>query len=123
STRTTSRFVRSPLSWGCIAPRSTGRLVVRRDNRGICDMASMNLHFLDARGALTGLVGWLRRCLTDTHEKAAGLMPLQPLHVVVQTGERIIPEKGHPGYAPKYGVVLLPVDPDNPARKDNADAA
>lgn len=37
-------------------------------------MASMNLHFLDARGALTGLDGWLRRCLTDTHEKAAGLM-------------------------------------------------
>ncbi len=86
-------------------------------------MASMNLHFLDARGALTGLDGWLRRCLTDTHEKAAGLMPLQPLDVVVQTGKRIIPEKGHLGYAPKSGVVFITVDPDNPALKANADAS
>lgn len=86
-------------------------------------MASMKLHFLDARGALTSLDEWLRRCLTETHENAADLMPLRPLDVVVQTGKHIIPEKGHLGYAPKPGVVFITVDPDNPALKANVDAS
>ncbi|MBM3578416.1 MAG: peptidase [Alphaproteobacteria bacterium] len=86
-------------------------------------MASMKLHFLDARGTLTALHHWLHKCLTETHEKAAGLMPLQPLDVVVQTGKRIIPEKGHVGYTPKPGVVFITVDPDNPALKANVDAS
>lgn len=34
-------------------------------------------------------------------------MPLQPLNVVAQTGKRIIPEKGHLGYAPKPGVAFI----------------
>lgn len=63
-------------------------------------MPFIKLHFLDARGALTDFHDWLHNCLTETHEKAAGLMPLQPLDVVVQTGKRIIPEKGHLGYRP-----------------------
>lgn len=83
----------------------------------------MNLHFLDARGALTDLHDWLHNCLMKTHEKAAGLMPLQALDVVVQTGKRIIPEKGHLGYAPKPGVVFITVDPDNPALKANVDGS
>lgn len=86
-------------------------------------MSSMKLHFLDARGALTDLHDWLHQCLTETHKKAAGLMPLQSLDVVVQTGKRVIPEKGHLGYAPKSGVVFITVDPDNPALKANVDAS
>lgn len=59
----------------------------------------MELHFLDARGTLTDIREWLHHCLTETHEKAAALMPLQPLDVVVQTEKCIIPEKGLLGYA------------------------
>lgn len=85
-------------------------------------MASMKLHFLDARHA-PDIHDWLHNCLIETHQKAASLMPLQPLDVVVQTGKRIIPEKGHLGYAPKPGVVFITVDPDNPALKANANAS
>lgn len=86
-------------------------------------MAFMELHFLDARGALTDIHKWLHNCLTETHEKASGLMPLQPLDVVVQTGKRIIPEKGYLGFAPKPGVIFITVDPDNPALRANFDAS
>lgn len=86
-------------------------------------MPSMELHFLDARGALTDIHDWLRHGLRDTHEKAAVLMPLQPLDVVVQTGKHIIPEKGHLGYAPSPGIVFVTVDPNNPALHANLDSS
>lgn len=84
-------------------------------------MSSMKLHFLDARGALTDLHDWLDQCLSETHKKAAGLMPLQPLDVVVQSETRVPPEKGHLGYASMSGVVFITVDPDNPALRANVD--
>jgi uncharacterized protein YjaZ len=86
-------------------------------------MSSITLHFLDARGTLAEIGGWLRQCLTETHEKASGLMPLQPLDVVVQSGKRVILEKGHLGYASEPGVIFVTVDPDNPALRANADAS
>lgn len=86
-------------------------------------MSFINLHFLDARGALTDIRGWLHDCLTQVHARAAGLIALQPLDIVVQTGKRIIPEKGHLGYAPKPGVVFITLDPDNPALRANANAS
>jgi uncharacterized protein YjaZ len=89
----------------------------------ICGMSSMELHFLDARGAFTEIRTWLQDSLTETHEKAVALMPLRPLDVVVQTGKRVIPEKGHVGYAPKPGVVFVTVDPDNSALHANVDGS
>lgn len=86
-------------------------------------MSSMVLHFLDARGTLADIRGWLQDSLTATYGKAAAVMPLQPLDVVVQTGNRIIPEKGHLGYAPRPGVVFITVDPENPALHANADSS
>ncbi|RCS21626.1 peptidase [Phyllobacterium salinisoli] len=86
-------------------------------------MPIMKLHFLDARGALTDIHDWLHNRLTETQQKAAGLLPFQPLDVVVQTGKHIIPEKGHLGYAPKPGVVFIIVDPENSALQANVDAS
>lgn len=45
-------------------------------------MSSMKLHFLNARGALVEIQDWIHNCLTETHEKAVGLLPLQPLDIV-----------------------------------------
>src|SRR5690606_2740106 len=86
-------------------------------------MSSMDLHFLDARGALSQIRDWLGDSLTATHQKTVALMPLRPLDVVVQAGKHVIPEKGHVGYAPRPGVIFVTVDPDNPALRPNADAS
>jgi len=82
-------------------------------------LSSVHFHFLDARGTITDIDDWLRRRLTITHDKALDLLPLRPLDVVVQAGKRIIPEKGHLGYAPEPGLVFITVDPDNPALQAN----
>ncbi|MCT8266841.1 DUF2268 domain-containing protein [Afifella sp. JA880] len=84
-------------------------------------MSSLTLHVLDARGTLADIRAWLRDALTATHEKAAALMPLRPLDVVVQSGRWVIPEKGHVGRSPKPGVIFLTLDPGNPALRPNAD--
>lgn len=84
---------------------------------------SMELHFLDARGALKHHCDWLRGSLLETHAKAAALMAIQPLDVIVQTGSWVVPEKGHMGYAPRPGVIFVTVDPDNPALQANAEAS
>ena len=84
---------------------------------------SMELHFLDARGALTHHRDWLRGSLLETHAKAAALMAIQPLDVIVQTGSWVVPEKGHMGYAPRPSVIFVTVDPDNPALQANAEAS
>jgi len=86
-------------------------------------MSFMELHFLDARGQIAEIRDWLRASLVETHKRAATLIPLQPLDVVVQTGKRVIPEKGHVGYSPKPGAVFVTVDPDNPALQANVDAS
>lgn len=86
-------------------------------------MSSIELHFLDARGELGEIRDWVRDRLTVTHEKASALIALGALDVVVQTGKRIIPEKGHLGFAPKPGVIFITVDPTNPAMLANADAS
>ncbi|NTA59833.1 DUF2268 domain-containing protein [Agrobacterium tumefaciens] len=86
-------------------------------------MAFMRLHFLDARGCLTEIHEWLAHCLTETHMKAAELLPLQPLDVIVQPGNNVIPEKGHLGYAPGPAVVFITIDTHNPALKANVDAS
>ncbi len=86
-------------------------------------MSSLQLHFLNARGAFAGLRDWIQICLTETHHKAIQLMPLQSLDVVISTGKRVINEKGHLGYAPGPGTVFVTVDPDSPALRVNADAS
>lgn len=86
-------------------------------------MSSMELHFLNARGQIAEIRDWLQDSLIETHRRAAALLSLQPLDVVVQTGKRVIPEKGHVGYSPKPGAVFVTVDPDNPALQANADAS
>lgn len=86
-------------------------------------MSVMKLHYLDARGTLTDTQAWLHRCLRDTYKKAANLMRLKPLDVVVQTGKHVILEKGHLGYSPRPGVIFITVDPESAALKANADAS
>lgn len=86
-------------------------------------MSSMKLHFLDARGALADLGGWLEAVLSNTYEKANALMALRPLDVVVRAGARVVPQKGHLGYAPEPGVVFVTVDPGNPVLRANAEAS
>lgn len=84
-------------------------------------MSSLNLHFLDARGTLKDLRNWLAASLTEIHDGAIALVPIGPLDVIVQTGKRVIPEKGHLGYAPGPGVIFITVDPDNPALSANSE--
>ena len=80
-------------------------------------------HFLDAGGKLTDFQHWLRAILTGAFERAAPLLPLKPLDVVVQAGAFVIPEKGHVGYAPRCDVVFVTVDPLNPALITNQDCS
>jgi len=80
----------------------------------------MELHFLDARGALTELRPWITDRLSHAHEVAAPMLSLQNIDVVVQAGRFVIPEKGHVGYAHEGGVIHLTVDPSNPELKRNA---
>lgn len=86
-------------------------------------MAMINLHFLDARGALGDHREWLRASLLDSHEKANGLLSLRPLDVIVQAGTGVIPEKGHGGYAPGPGVIYVTVDPASAVFRTNHDAS
>lgn len=86
-------------------------------------MSSMEIHVLDARGALRDIRDWVRDRLVETHGRAAALLPLGPLDVVVQAGRRIVPEKGHLGFAPRAGVVFLTLDPGHPALRANEDAS
>ncbi|MEM1431700.1 MAG: DUF2268 domain-containing putative Zn-dependent protease [Pseudomonadota bacterium] len=84
-------------------------------------MSSLCLHLLNARGALSDLADWLHASLSAAHGKATEVLPLGPLDVVVMEGQRVIPEKGHVGYAPSPGIVFVTIDPGNPAVRANAD--
>lgn len=86
-------------------------------------MSSLNLHFLDARGALTNLRSWLAASLNESHDRAVALMPIGPTDVIVQTGKQVIPEKGVLGYSPGPGVIFITVDPDNPALSANSEGS
>jgi hypothetical protein len=83
----------------------------------------MKLHFIDARGELTDLHDWLYRRPTDTHEKAAKLMTLQSLDVIVQAGRNVIAEKVHLGYVPKPGLVFITVDLESAAFHANVNSS
>ncbi|WP_324019702.1 peptidase [Pantoea sp. JZ29] len=83
-------------------------------------MSYMMLHFLDAQKTLTAHSDWIKDCLTATHRRADSLMSLPALDVVVKTGNRVVPEKGHSGFCPEPGIVYVTVDPDNPAFCQNA---
>ncbi|WP_416424319.1 DUF2268 domain-containing putative Zn-dependent protease [Pseudomonas sp. App30] len=86
-------------------------------------MASINLHFIDARGLLADHRDWLQARLTATHHKASALLPLRPLDVIVKAGSQVIPEKGHLGYAPEPGLIYLTVDPASDVFRANENAS
>ncbi|MBB3442089.1 DUF2268 domain-containing putative Zn-dependent protease [Rhizobium sp. BK379] len=86
-------------------------------------MSRMNLHFLDARGALSDLRDWLDDRLSDAFDKGSALLRIEPVDVVVKAGARVLPEKGHVGYAPEPGLIYVTVDPANPVLAANADAS
>jgi len=86
-------------------------------------MSRMNLHFLDARGALSELRNWLDERLSDVFEKGSALLRSAPVDVVVKAGTRVLSEKGHLGYATEPGLIYVTVDPANPALAANADAS
>ena len=60
-------------------------------------MSYLNIHFLDAREALTDVRDWVRASLTETFIKADALLALRPIDVVVKPSVHVIPEKGHLG--------------------------
>lgn len=84
---------------------------------------TLHLHFLDARASLTPLRAWISDALLQTHAKAAQLLPLQPLDVVIQAGQQVVPEKGLLGYAPRPGLIHLTIDPGHPALLANAQSS
>ncbi|AJE47661.1 DUF2268 domain-containing protein [Celeribacter indicus] len=86
-------------------------------------MTMLNFHVLDARGHLSGDRDWLLDRLRAAYASAAPLLPLGPLDVVLRAGDRVIPEKGHLGYAPEAGRIEIVVDPANPALRDNRAAS
>lgn len=96
------------------------RIVSFPDGLGGKTMSYMMLHFLDAQKTLTAHSDWIKDCLTATHRRADSLMSLPALDVVVKTGNRVVPEKGHSGFCPEPGIVYVTVDPDNPAFCQNA---
>ena len=81
---------------------------------------ALTLHPCNARGALDGCLSWLTDSLRATHARAAAFLPLGPLDVVLRAGREVIAEKGHLGLAPGPGIVILTVDPENPALAENA---
>ncbi|WP_217475619.1 DUF2268 domain-containing putative Zn-dependent protease [Stutzerimonas stutzeri] len=86
-------------------------------------MNSLNIHFLDAREALSDVREWVHAALTETFIKANTLLALGPLDVVVKPSVDVIPEKGHLGYAPEPGLVFVSVDPGSPLfRANNEDS-
>ncbi len=82
-------------------------------------MPQMTLHFVNARQQLAGLEGWLSERLNDAFAASAELLPLQDTDVIVGAGKRVVPEKGHVGFAPETGVVYVTVDPEHPMLRAN----
>ncbi|MBS8226791.1 DUF2268 domain-containing putative Zn-dependent protease [Vannielia litorea] len=85
------------------------------------DTPPLKLHICNARGELTGCAGWIGEAVRATHARASRYLPLGPLDVILRAGRQVIPEKGHVGLAPGPGIVILTVDPENPALEANAD--
>jgi uncharacterized protein YjaZ len=83
-------------------------------------MPKMILHFLDARGQLSDLRVWLADRLQAAFDVSTELLPLRDTDVVVNAGKRVIPEKGHVGYAPEPGLVYVTVDPSHTYLRANA---
>lgn len=86
-------------------------------------MTSINFHFIEARGGLVDHRDWIHKRLLDTFEKAAALMSLRPLDVIVKAGTQVIPEKGHLGYVPEPGLIYLTVDPTSEIFTANQEAS
>ncbi len=82
-------------------------------------MPKLTLHFMNARGQLSGLTDWLTECLNTAFVASAALLPLRDTDVIVKAGQDVIPEKGHLGYAPEQGLIHVTVDPDHPSLRDN----
>ncbi|AON53791.1 DUF2268 domain-containing putative Zn-dependent protease [Herbaspirillum seropedicae] len=87
------------------------------------DNIGLNLHFLNARGALTPFRSWITDALWETYRRASSLISLGHLDVVVQTGKQVIPEKGHIGYSSAPGIIFITVDPCHPSFLSNRDAS
>ena len=84
-------------------------------------MANITLHFINARHQLSGMKDWLTESLCTAFAASSALLPLGDTDVIVTGGKRVIPEKGHLGYAPEKGVVYVTVDPDHPSLRANPD--
>ncbi|KJH85243.1 DUF2268 domain-containing protein [Stutzerimonas stutzeri] len=86
-------------------------------------MGNLNIHFLDAREALTDVRDWIHASLTETYIKANALLALRPIDVVVKASAQVIPEKGHLGYAPEPGLIFVSVDPGSAVFRANSEAS
>ncbi|RJE17382.1 hypothetical protein PHISCL_10280 [Aspergillus sclerotialis] len=81
----------------------------------------MTLHFINARHQLSGIKDWLTDSLGTAFAASAALLPLGDTDVIITGGNRVIPEKGHLGYAPEKGVIYVTVDPDHASLRANPD--
>lgn len=82
-------------------------------------MPNMTLHFINARHQLSDMKDWLTEISRNVFAASVALLPLGDTDVVITRGKRVIPEKGHLGYAPEKGVIYVTVDPDHPSLQAN----
>lgn len=76
--------------------------------------SNWSVHFMNARGALEPWVGAVEAALDAVARRAAPLVPPIVLDVQVQTAAtQGIPAYGHSGYAPRPGLVVLTLYPEN----------
>lgn len=114
----TVRNCKGAVDWSRL--RRTGAGGAMQDFAG---MPSLNVHFLDARGALADIRDWIGPSLSATYQRADSFISLRPIDVVVQAGTEVVPEKGHVGYAPRPGIVFVTVDPDSALLRANPNAS
>ena len=79
------------------------------------DAPPFELHLLNAAGQLRPVVSFLQSRVRSAHEEACRHLPLGPIDIVAQSGTKVIPGKGHVGFAPSAHTIFVTVDPDDPA--------
>lgn len=76
---------------------------------------SVQLHLLNARGALNSVFGLVENAFPGTVETIQELLPISDVDVVIYADKRFtLPEIGMCGYSPSADRVFVAVDPDNP---------
>ncbi|GGX42591.1 hypothetical protein GCM10007385_07900 [Tateyamaria omphalii] len=84
--------------------------------------ANWTTHIADARGRLKPWRGSIEAAIARTHQRVNDRVAIEQLDIVVQDSARVIPERGHVGFAPNGWIVYLSFDPDAEAFESNLGA-